>query len=104
MSGMRRLAALALAACAQDPCPDTPYAVDDPECVITACDESVAAARTAARADAPACVFRPERLEKTTCGGNDRSPELGYYAVWCSEAELSCIRADPDLDALCFGG
>lgn len=68
------------------------------------CEERVAAAAAQARADAPDCTFAPEDLKHLTCGGTDQSPELTYYAVWCGLAELSCIREDPVLDELCFGG
>ncbi len=68
------------------------------------CEDRVAAAAAQARADAPDCTFAPEDLKHLTCGGTDQSPELTYYAVWCGLAELSCIREDPLLDELCFGG
>jgi hypothetical protein len=68
------------------------------------CEDRVTAATDQARADAPSCTFAPENLENLTCGGTDQSPELSYYAVWCGLADLSCIREDPVLDELCFGG
>jgi len=68
------------------------------------CEDRVKAARRAAEDDAPTCTFAPEKLEHVTCGGTDQSPELSYYATWCGLAELSCIREDPVLDELCFGG
>ena len=68
------------------------------------CEDRVTAATVQARADAPTCTFAPEDLEDLTCGGTDQQPELTYYAVWCGLAALSCIREDPVLDELCFGG
>lgn len=77
--------------------------------LLTACaDEAdclrrVDDAHREALRDVPDCRFAPEALDEPMCTSPDRRPLQTYLAVWCSEAELACIRADEEASVACFG-
>lgn len=67
------------------------------------CQRRIDAAWRDALHDAPDCTWDPGGVSLPDCGASDRRPLFTYEGVWCSTAELVCIRSLPEADDACFG-